>query len=455
MKIWDYINIITSSLILLSALYAFVVSLTEREKIAAGRFLVTGLVLAFAYALVALASFPGQRVASVFFVVVTAVVVMLLFIPFDKFMDMPVAGMPKSHNRIDERDIMFSRRELLPGTPRFNSYYKRRPENKAPDDRFRSKPGLLSPQALYADPLRFAAARASFEAVEALHPLTEGKAAGKAISGEAIEFSRFIHWWGEKLGAHSLGITPLQDYHLYSIKGRGERYGEKIENTHRYAVALTVEMDYDMMRYAPRARAVMESSRQYLRAGAIAVQIAQYIRNIGYAATAHIDARYEVVCPLVARDAGLGEIGRMGLLMTPDLGPRVRIAVVTTNLPLITDSAKQDRSMIDFCRHCKKCAQSCPANAIPFDDMKEIDGVLRWQINSKACYTFWCSIGTDCGRCVAVCPYAHADNALHAAIRYGIRHSSLFRRLGIRLDDFFYGSSPVPPGEQGCNDSIS
>ena len=31
----------------------------------------------------------------------------------------------------------------------------------------------------------------------------------------------------------------------------------------------------------------------------------------------------------------LGVIGRMGLLMTPDLGPRVRISVVSTNMPLI------------------------------------------------------------------------------------------------------------------------
>ena len=47
-------------------------------------------------------------------------------------------------------------------------------------------------------------------------------------------------------------------------------------------------------------------------------------------ARAHIDGNYQVIAPLVARDAGLGTIGRMGLLMTPELGPRVRLAVVTT-----------------------------------------------------------------------------------------------------------------------------
>ena len=58
----------------------------------------------------------------------------------------------------------------------------------------------------------------------------------------------------------------------------------------------------------------------------------------------------------------------------------------------------------------------------------------------------WTKLGTDCGRCVAVCPYSHPDNLLHGLVRAGVRNSSLFRRLAIRLDDVFYGKTP-PPGE--------
>ena len=91
------------------------------------------------------------------------------------------------------------------------------------------------------------------------------------------------------------------------------------------------------------------------------------IRSLGYPARAHIDANYRVVCPLVARDAGLGEIGRMGLLMTPGPGPRVRLAVVTTDVPLVSDERLRDDSMIDFCTRCKKCAEVCQPDAISFD----------------------------------------------------------------------------------------
>ncbi len=78
------------------------------------------------------------------------------------------------------------------------------------------------------------------------------------------------------------------------------------------------------MSAAPAAPTVMESAHKYLISGAIAIQIAHFIRELGYDAMAHIDANYELICPLVARDAGLGEIGRMGLLITPKHGTRVR-----------------------------------------------------------------------------------------------------------------------------------
>ncbi len=132
----------------------------------------------------------------------------------------------------------------------------------------------------------------------------------------------------------------------------------------------------------------------------------------------------------------------MGLLMTPELGPRVRIGVVTTDLPLVPDTVQREPSVIDFCTHCKKCAEVCPSRAISFDDREEVDGVLRWQINSEACFTFWCKIGTDCARCMSVCPYSHPDNLLHNLVRRGIRNSSLFRRAAILLDDYFYGRRP-------------
>ena len=242
-----------------------------------------------------------------------------------------------------------------------------------------------------------------------------------------------------------MGIAELQPYHVYSHIGRGSgEYGAPITLTHRYAISFSVEMHHAMVGTGPAAPTVLESARQYVEAAKIAVELGNLVRSQGYPARAHIDGNYRVIAPLVARDAGLGEIGRMGLLMTATLGPRVRLGVVTTDLPLVPDDRSDDTSIIDFCRLCKKCADVCPVRAIPQDDRKEIDGVLRWRINADLCYRYWCAVGTDCGRCMAVCPYSHPNNAMHNLARWAVQRSGVARRTMLWLDDLFYGRIPPP-----------
>jgi reductive dehalogenase len=337
---------------------------------------------------------------------------------------------------------MFSRNELKEGTDRFEEFYKNNPGKKILDDKFRKRPGLLKPDSTYYNPFHFAAADSSFETIANLHSMVDGEPSENTVKIKDDEITEFIKKWSVKLGAQDSGVTELQDYHLYTTGGRGNRYGNPILNNHKYALAFTTEMDKTMIHSAPTGSIVMESAQQYLDSGTVAIQVARFIRNLGYSARAHIDGNYQVVCPLVARDAGLGEIGRMGLLMTPKLGPRVRISVVTTDLLLLSDERKPDYSVTDFCKMCKKCAVACPSRAISFEDKKDIDGVKRWQINSEACFTLWSTFGTDCGRCVAVCPYSHPDNLFHNIIRFGIRNSKIFRWFAVKMDDAIYGKKP-------------
>jgi len=395
----------------------------------------------------------------------TAVILLLLFLPLKGRKH--EVFVPERN--IDERDTMFSRNEIKPGEGRFDEYYKMRPGNREKDNAFKSKPGLLKPGTDYYNRYAFACAEASFEAVEAFFPLREKaqgtghRAKGKGLRAGRIghgawsmeqrtedsdrELSLFIKGWVRKIGAHSVGITEMRDYHFYTYGGRKERYGKEVINNHKYGIAIAVEMDHELTRTGPRAPVVMESARQYLNSGMIATQMALTLRHLGYEATTHIDANYDLICPLVARDAGLGEIGRMGLLMTPRLGPRVRIAVVTTNAPLQCDKPGHDNSVIDFCIHCRKCAHVCPSASIPSGGREQHRGGARWQINQERCFTFWCQAGTDCGKCMAVCPYSHRSNGFHNFIRWGIRNNFIFRRLAIRFDDLFYGAKPHPGKE--------
>lgn len=352
--------------------------------------------------------------------------------------DVPLGGRPT--RRVDERDIMFSRSRLVPGSADYEAYYGMRPENQTGDDHTRALPGLLSPDAQLAEPLSFAAAEASFDLTEAVRHHVDGEVAEQRVEGPAEQWTSALKGLARSYGAIDVGVAELRPCHVYSHVGRGAGdYGEIVELDHRWAFAFTVEMDHRRISQAPAAPVVEESARQYVEGAKIALILASWIRRLGYPARAHIDGNYRVIAPLVARDAGLGEIGRMGILMTPRLGPRVRLGVVTTDLPLLVDDPGDSVSVIDFCEICRKCAANCPVAAIPFDQRTPVDDGLRWAIDSETCFRYWSVIGTDCATCVRVCPYSHPDHPAHNLARWAISRSACARRALLWLDDVFYG----------------
>jgi reductive dehalogenase len=420
-------------------IYAFITSIKEHEKRAANLLMLFGIVLLVPVIFLLLSSFQLSEIVGWILITLYVLIPLLLFLPIDK-RKWPKPAKPKG--RIDERDVMFSRNHYIPGSERYNAYYSKYPEKEILDNKFREKPGLLQTGSSFYHPFYFNAAKSSFDTIAAFRPLAKGEPAKNQTAISPGEATAYIKKWAVKLGAEDVGITLLKDYHKYSVVGRGQDYGKTVELNHKFAIAFIVEMDKEMIDTAPHAPTVLETSQQYLEVGKVAVQVAAVIRRLGYEARAHIDGDYRVVCPLVARDANLGEIGRMGILMTPKYGPRVRISVVTTDIPLITDRKKTDPTVDEFCRICKKCAHTCPGQAISFSDPGEIDGVKRWQINQEKCFTYWCQAGTDCGKCLAVCPYSHPDNLFHNIIRYGIRRNFLFRKIAVAMDDLFYGKRP-------------
>ncbi len=438
--------ILTTIFLLLIGLIIFVffsafglVSLAEGERRATNisfGFAVLGALVFFLSA-----SLPLLVQYGVLILVLVALVIglVLFFLPIgsvDVGNDIPV-------KRFDERQIMFARARLEPGTSNYDSYYAQHPEHKKPDQHTRQMPGLLSLDAKFANRYQFASMDGSFFLTGALREAVDGSIAPQRVEKSPEELTSFLKGLARFYGALDAGVTQLHPYHFYSHIGRGTgEYGAQIPVKHRYAIALTVEMDFDMVGTAPKAPISMETGKQYVEAARVAVQLAEVIRLLGYEARSHIDGNYRVIAPLVARDAGLGEIGRMTILMTPKQGPRVRLGVVTTTLELVPDERQPDTALIDFCNICKKCAQNCPSRSIPFDERQEFDGAMRWKIDPDTCFRYWNAVGTDCGKCMAVCPYSHPDNWAHNFVRWGIRCSGAFRRAALWLDDLFYGKEP-------------
>lgn len=341
--------------------------------------------------------------------------------------------------RVDERDTMFARAARRPGTPAYEDYYARRPDLLAVDDRLRRMPGLLQPGGRHFHPELSPAADRLFDAIADTIADAAAVERWSARLEQADDRDALIRAMVRELGAVAVGFTSLDPAFVYSVKGRHDRdYGRAVELDHRTAVVFLVEMDFDAMQRSPMVEATVESARQYRRAAEIAKTAAAVIEAGGHSAKAHYDASYDVVLPPLAVRAGLGELGRNNILIAESFGSRVRIGAVTTDLPLASDrpvSLGADH----FCALCRKCADNCPSGALSSGDKECVRGIVKWPTHVERCYAYWRVTGTDCGVCMAVCPFSHRDNWFHDLVRAAIRRFEWCHPFALWCDDLFYG----------------
>jgi len=355
--------------------------------------------------------------------------------------------------RMDERDVVFAREEYAPETTRYEEYYGSHPELKSIDDKIRCLPELLQPGAKFYDPVVSPRVDSVFEEIECLTTKVDGDVAGHRKALDPAKATTDIKQLVLEMGADEVGIARLNKAHIYSHVGRGpEEYGKLIENNHNFAIAFTVEMRYEKVEQAPYIGITGESADRYLRAARISIELAGRIRAMGYPARAHIaGSNYQIILPAVAHDAGLGELGRHGYLISRRFGSRVRLGAVTTDIPLITDRPITF-GVQDFCDVCLKCATACPSASIPKGEKTAVRGVEKWLLHPESCLHYWRTIGTDCGLCMKVCPYSHPSTFVHRVIRAGISRSAFARRVSAAGDTLFYGkgtfNSSMSPNTQ-------
>jgi len=440
MNIW-VITGAASLLFLICFFFLFsVYSLFEKEKNALWRsslFFFLLIVLCFSFFLIK-TPLKNWLFGGIFFLAVISLL-LLLFSPLKK-LSTEIAG---GQRRIDERDIIFARFEYEEGSNVYEEYYARMPQYKKKDDEIRKIPDILSPHHISKSPILYSLADAEFDFLE--HQLTKvgGKESSEKVQRSPSENTRMIKGIIKYLGSDLCGVCLLNQAYVYSYVGRGpEQYGSEIILDHKYAVVFALEMDLEMVASAPRAPVIVETGKKYVEAAKISVTVADFIRRLGYPARAHIaGSNYQAMLPPLACEAGLGELGRLGILITSKYGPRARLGLITTDLPLVTDKPRKF-GIQNFCQKCQKCARNCPSQAIPYNEKTEENGVMKWVLNREECYRFWRKSGTDCAVCIYVCPYSKTYNAFHNFIRKMAERSSAAQTLSILGDDLFYGRVP-------------
>jgi hypothetical protein len=100
-------------------------------------------------------------------------------------------------------------------------------------------------------------------------------------------------------------------------------------------------MEAGLVATYPSALAGAATGREYSHEAAVALQMAAFIRNLGYEAVASMNDT-ALVIPYAVQ-AGLGEYARNQLVITPEVGPRLRFSKIFTDLPLAHDGPKRLR----------------------------------------------------------------------------------------------------------------
>jgi len=277
--------------------------------------------------------------------------------------------------------------------------------------------------------------------------------AGSPVEEPPEEMSRIVKKVARYFGADLVGICRLYPNWVYSHEFNGntrEHFPIEIPAGCDSAIVMAIAEDYQTIRMSPSSMEEAAVGLGYSKMAYLANLLATFIRFMGYRA---IPCGNDTALSIpLAMAAGLGEFGRLGLLITKEFGPRVRLCKVFTDLPLSYD-AYQPFGAKEFCQVCQKCATNCPAQAIPDGDMtreghniSNHSGILKWYVDCEKCFQWWARIRMGCGNCVQVCPFNKPAGVIHDVARSVIRQKVPFlNRFLVWLDTLLGYDKRISP----------
>jgi epoxyqueuosine reductase len=158
-----------------------------------------------------------------------------------------------------------------------------------------------------------------------------------AMSNEIKRVAKFF-------GADLCGVTDMDERWLYASRIDTRDLSEapnELPAGMTSVIVLGHEMDAELVATYPSALAGAATGREYSHEASVVMQLAAYIRNLGYEAVASMNDT-GLVIPYAVK-AGLGEYARNQLVITPEFGPRLRFSKIFTNMPLSHDTPEPQR----------------------------------------------------------------------------------------------------------------
>ncbi len=259
-------------------------------------------------------------------------------------------------------------------------------------------------------------------------------------SRDAEKISKIVKEKAKWIGADLVGIAKIDPRWIYTHWGQQNvRYSEaaqvgdpiNLPEEYKYVIVMVHEMDYDIVNRSPAVEA--DTDIAYSKGAWCSTSLAAFISELGYKAIPAVNEMGINVA--MAVDAGLGESGRNGQLITRDYGPRNRISKVFTNLPLVPDQPI-NIGVQKFCEVCELCAKYCPSRSLMKGErtdkawnLHNVPGIKKWPIKAMQCLDFWAKNGNHCSICIRVCPWNKPNNLLHKFVRFFVERNIMSKTI--------------------------
>jgi len=215
----------------------------------------------------------------------------------------------------------------------------------------------------------------------------------------AHELTSLVRQHAKHLGLSSIGIAAYDPKYTFA-EYQGSECGQTV-------VVCVLEQNYAATQTLPSSRCDRAIFSTYADLMQMTAKLAQFVASKGHRARAYDDEGAAVVLHY-AVEAGLGQLGLNGQLLTPAAGSRCRICLMITDAPLMVDRPV-DYGLTKICDACRACVERCPVGAIPAKRTMH-RGVMKARINVDRCFPAVAQVH-NCGICMKVCPIQ----------RYGLR----------------------------------
>ena len=198
-----------------------------------------------------------------------------------------------------------------------------------------------------------------------------------------------------ELGYGEVGFTRFDRYYVYESR----RSALRPDLPH--AICLALEQEYAPTQTIPSLEAETAHGETYERQSVLTVELADYIRSLGYRVQVSGPAwYYGPVIPMFVA-AGLGQLGHNGQLLSPRFGSRARLQIILTDAK-VTYDRPVDYGIHNFCRQCQICVRRCPGRALTGEQLW-YRGVEKAKLIFKRCRPVMARY-SGCGVCMKVCP---------------------------------------------------